>query len=245
MEHQEIEDKDLIDKYLLHQLTEEEENGFEEHLLFCNNCQKTLDDRKITIGLIRNNQQESHQKTLTIVKKTNKKKSSTYVILGIAAFVAVIFAITFLINILTEKSIIGKKISSNSFINDSIINNRTLAYNEDSQYQETYQLAEAYIEMPEFENFIKNNSNRAENLTLLSPKLTEKIKQNKPITINWTLQNTDFLNFVVFNNKGKLIFENKISSHFLYQQKLKPGLYYWQLETDEEALFTGKFIIEK
>ncbi|MDF1551048.1 MAG: hypothetical protein P1P88_24720, partial [Bacteroidales bacterium] len=139
----------------------------------------------------------------------------------------------------------GKKISFNTFINDSIINKKSSTFDETSQFSDkSNQVAEAYIKMPEFENFIKNNSIRAENITVLSPKSTEKVSTNELILINWVLQNTDSLNFIVFDNKAKIVFEEKIARSYKYLQKLKPGLYYWQLETSEEALFTGKFIVQ-
>ncbi len=249
MNHNDIINNDLIDKYLLNQLTEEEENGLEEHLLFCDECMDTLEKRKAIIGIIRNELPKEINQNKFAIPKTSKKPVINFsFLLKIAATLLVLVSITWLGILLSDKNKIGKNVVSLKSENidtitfkkeDSTIINKEF---NDEYEKNTNLLAEAYKIMPEFENFIEN-SVRAGNLEVLSPKFNYKFKPNEIIKIRWESADFDSLNFIVFDNKANIIFEKQIDTTYLFEQKLKPGLYYWQLETTEESVFTGKFII--
>ena len=69
MDHKEIEQKDIIDKYVLHKLTEVEENAFEEHLLYCKKCRQALSEMESIIYNI----QKSAQKGFDLNYSENSK----------------------------------------------------------------------------------------------------------------------------------------------------------------------------
>ncbi len=249
MDHNYIITNEIIDKYLLHQLQEGEESEFEEHILFCEECMETLEQRKATIGIIRNElPKEMNLRVSAISKKNKKPKLQFNFFLKIAASIILIVSFTWFGIYLFNKN--GEEIEAeiiepdnkDSVIEekkDSIIENKII----EKDIKEKKLLAVAYRTMPEFENYIKNPV-RGEELKVLSPKLNSQLKQNKELTIKWESSVHDSLNFVVFDNKANVVFEKKIASIHKYLQKLKPGLYYWQLETDDESLFTSKFTIK-
>ncbi len=77
------------------------------------------------------------------------------------------------------------------------------------------------------------------------PKNTDIFSQNLNIEFKWKSDlNMDFV-LVVLNNTGEILFEEPVSSPYLFKNELKPGLYYWQLETDLETFYTGKFAVQK
>ena len=51
MEHNYVINKEIIENYLLHRLSEKETDDFEEHLLYCKECRKLLAETKEMIGL--------------------------------------------------------------------------------------------------------------------------------------------------------------------------------------------------
>ena len=65
--------------------------------------------------------------------------------------------------------------------------------------------------------------------------------------IDFQWQKTDIKSLILslYNNQGKLIFQKEISSIYKFKQRLQPGLYYWQLETEDDIVYTGKFLVIK
>ena len=251
MDHNYIQNNDIIDKYLLHQLTEEEESELEEHLLFCDECLNALEKRKAIIGIIRNKlPDEINRQKLTDSEKIKKPKNKFTFFLKIAASIIFLVSLAWLGNLLLDENETGKRIVSLETLNDDSITGRNVDSTVehkiiDNNYTENkIQLAEAYKTLPEFENYIKNPV-RSEDLKVLSPALNKRFGQNEAISLNWKSPVYDSLSFIVFDNKAKVIFEKRIDSNYIFKQKLTSGLYYWQLETPEEALFTGKFTVQK
>ncbi len=248
MEHSYIIKNDIIDKYILYQLTAEQESELEEHLLFCEECSETYEKRRTVIAIIKN---ELPKEIMLREKISNKRKIisvKSFFFLKIAASVIIIFSLTRLcINLFSEKEQHNEAEIIEYKTEDSMVEKKTDSISENKiiknrEKQNNIQLAETFNPLPEFENFIKNPV-RSENLKVLLPKLNSKFKINETIRIEWEFEAFDSLIFVVFDNKAKLIFEKRIASNYIFLQNLKPGLYYWQLETLEEALFTGKFSI--
>jgi len=247
MDHNYIIDNDLIDKYLLYQLTKEEESELEEHLLFCDECLKTLGKRKKIIGIIRNKLPgEINRHNFNISKKNPAIKFTFF--LKIAASIIILVSFTWLGISLFDRNGKEKKVvivptdnkdSITEEAGDTIKEQKII---DSIKKEKNLQLAEAYRNLPEFENYIDNQL-RGDGLKVLSPASNSWFKPNEAILIKWNSTIHDSLIFIVFDNKAKIIFEKQIDTSYTYQQKLMPGLYYWQLETMEEALFTSKFTI--
>jgi hypothetical protein len=207
MDHKEIEQKDVVERYVLHQLSIEDENQFEEHLLYCGKCRRDLATmEQIIYGIQHEGRHE---------KRSDSKNKSLY-LYRIAAAVVLISVAIFLINY--------------------ILNNRETMSVLKTDY------ANAYIPSKTFENAIANIY-RSENFKIIVPKKSEEFNQYQSIKFEWDSKVYDNLNLVVFNNKEELIFEKKIASPYVYINNLQPGLYYWQLETDDESIYIDKIFI--
>lgn len=229
---------ELIENYILHQLSSEQENDFEEHLLFCINCQRELECIKKTIMLVRH---EIPENNLSSLREQKGRTISYKFILKIAALIAILMSFTYIISLLLN----NKSNSDYSLTQvDSIKKNQydTLK-NIEIQIQKNDILTQSYNKMPEFEKFIKN-SLRSENLIIIKPQNGQRLKIKQNIVIEWESNTYDTLNLVIFNNKAKVLLEKRNCRKYILENQLRQGLYYWQLETNEESLFTGKFLIQ-
>jgi hypothetical protein len=79
----------------------------------------------------------------------------------------------------------------------------------------------------------------------MSPKNTKTYIFSEQIDFQWQKPDIETLILGLYNNKGKLVFQKKITSVFHFKQVLQPGLYYWQLETEDDIVYTGKFSVVK
>ncbi|NJO89867.1 MAG: hypothetical protein HC831_13665 [Chloroflexia bacterium] len=97
MEHSEILNNDIIDQYLLHHLTEQEELEFEEHLLFCTNCQAELEKKKALAEIIREKQVKDLIESGTTVRLNNPTRFFSHFILKIAASIVIFLSVFWII----------------------------------------------------------------------------------------------------------------------------------------------------
>ncbi|NJO89866.1 MAG: hypothetical protein HC831_13660 [Chloroflexia bacterium] len=102
------------------------------------------------------------------------------------------------------------------------------------------QKEDGFKELPILENFIENQV-RAEQIEVIAPKKNQEFNLGASLTFEWKSGLMDSLNLVIFDNNANIIFEEKIGKTYQFSKQLKKGLYYWQLETHKESLFTGKF----
>lgn len=103
MDHEYIREQQIIDKYLLHKLSDTEETGFQEHLFFCDECQKELEASKKVINIIRaaaiEEEHERNNKILNPIVTGEKGKifvmftKRTFSLLALAASLALIITI--------------------------------------------------------------------------------------------------------------------------------------------------------
>ena len=142
---------------------------------------------------------------------------------------------------LVEQEISGEEIpASPDVITDTSLIAEPELQSEDEQQSELL-LAEAFRPSPMFENAIENQV-RSDGLTLLTPTNAQTFTTVDVIEFRWENAEKQ-LSLVIYNNKGNIIYEKKVKSPFTLNQTLQPGLYYWQLETEDEALYTLKFLI--
>ena len=102
-------------------------------------------------------------------------------------------------------------------------------------------LSEAFIPSPMFENLIENQV-RSDVLRIIAPVPSQVFQKTDTINFMWE-NGEEMFTLVVFNNKGHVVFEKAVGSPFRLSDLLQPGLYYWQLETEDEALQTYRFIV--
>ena len=99
-----------------------------------------------------------------------------------------------------------------------------------------------FTELLRFESQI-NQEYRSDAIEIISPKKSETYKSSENINFKWKKSAIENLNLGLYDNKGKLIFQKKITSNYHFKQVLPPGLYYWQLETEDDIVYTGKFSV--
>ncbi len=65
-----------------------------------------------------------------------------------------------------------------------------------------------------------------------------------PIAFRWSGAPAGDLVFTLLNNRAERVYQlQTIASSATVSEPLAPGLYYWQLETAEDLLYTGKFAV--
>ena len=102
--------------------------------------------------------------------------------------------------------------------------------------------AQAYKPLSYLEGAIDNQL-RGDDLKIITPPMSKGFSENEEITFNWETNNSQSFLLIIKDNTGKSVFETETPPPYKFQKKLKKGLYYWQLNTSDETLFTGKFLI--
>ncbi len=83
---------------------------------------------------------------------------------------------------------------------------------------------------------------RSESVTVLSPKVGETM-QDRP-TFKWEGMEGETVYLIVLDNLGNELFAFMTDKNqFVLPKKLSPGLYYLKLESEEDLLFLGKFVV--
>ena len=101
-----------------------------------------------------------------------------------------------------------------------------------------------FQKLPSFESQI-GQEYRSDAIEIISPKSIKTFISSENIDFQWQKADIKTLVLSLYNNQGKLIFQKEISSIFTFKQRLQPGLYYWQLETKDDIVYTGKFLVVK
>ncbi|MDZ7342158.1 MAG: hypothetical protein ONB27_12450, partial [candidate division KSB1 bacterium] len=95
--------------------------------------------------------------------------------------------------------------------------------------------------MPYLEAMI-DDVTRSFSLTVLSPKINEKLSGH--ILFQWQIDGATVASLKILNNRGEEIFAIKPEQNqLIFKEKLAPGLYYWKLESEEEVVYVGKFLV--
>ena len=235
----------IIENYLLHRLNESETTDFEEHLLYCQECRRLLVETKEIMALT---QYIAIHSTKVEARQIAQKKAPFFVpFMKAAAVLLITVCSAGIIWSLLQKPAkslvqsenktspvknIGDSISNRNVSHDSIINKIAINFSEKN-----------FQKLTSFEAQI-GQEYRSDAIEIISPKNMKMFSPSKNIDFQW--QKTDIKSLVLslYNNQGKLIFQKEISSIFILKQRLQPGLYYWQLETEADILYTGKFLVK-
>ncbi|MCK5839296.1 MAG: hypothetical protein KAG99_05575 [Bacteroidales bacterium] len=101
-----------------------------------------------------------------------------------------------------------------------------------------------FEENPMLESLLINDYRSHENLEILSPGLEEIFLLNDTIIFKWS-HTLDRARLKILNNRAVTVFEINIKGeYFKLEQELGIGVYYWKLNSSDENLFTGKFIVK-
>jgi len=237
----------IIENYLLHRLNERETTDFEEHLLYCKECRNLLVETKGIMTLAQymalHTSKEEPKKVAT---KKNVMLNLTWMKAASVLLIAICSAgIIWSLLQKPTKSLVqsenktnpGKNIkdsiSTKNISHDSLTNKLAINLREKS-----------FRELPGFEVQI-GQEYRSDAIEIISPKGMKTYISSENIDFKW--QKTDIKSLVLslFNNQGKLIFQKEISTNYILKQRLQPGLYYWRLETEDDIVYTGKFLVVK
>ncbi|RPH34077.1 MAG: zf-HC2 domain-containing protein [Bacteroidales bacterium] len=227
--------------YVLGRLTKSEEDLFEEHLLTCEHCQAQLEITEAIILGIKSSPKIEQDRNFSYNSKTAIVRYSVAASLALLLGVSAYFYLQRFNNqkdVLSDaqKSLLDSTHNSKEKDVNSI---KVLSETEKSNDKEL--LAVAYKPNPIFENAIENYV-RSGSIVIIKPALSAEVKSADMLSFEWE-NHTSTLVLVIFNNTGKMIFQKEVSSPFVLEDNLKKGLYYWQLESPNESLFTGKFLI--
>jgi hypothetical protein len=261
MEHLMICEQEIIEKYILHQLSNKQVDEFEEHLLYCSQCRDELVELKKTIGLVQYSakiykNQDVPDELNKVSNKTVEIRTMKAWILGstwikIAAITLLIFSICSVFYLFHNDSNITTIYEKNDEIATSQLNKNTSPITrhqsntnnipKTGQPKTNNKGSESYKESPIYENAIENTL-RSGNLEIISPIKSEKLTADKILIFKWKGEYQK-LKLSILNNKEKTIFEKPVQSPFQLPVALEKGLYYWQLEDEDEVVYVGRFFI--
>jgi hypothetical protein len=102
--------------------------------------------------------------------------------------------------------------------------------------------ADNFTVSPDLENLVNAHS-RALSIQVLSPLNEENFKER--ILFQWKADADDRLTLKILSNKEKTLQTVSVrGSRYVFSQKIPPGLYYWKLESKDELLYLGKFLVK-
>jgi hypothetical protein len=101
-------------------------------------------------------------------------------------------------------------------------------------------LAANFEPSPNLEDLVQTQF-RSTTIEVISPANGETVQS--PITFRWKLYDKRLTIKILSNKELTLVSSTLSRDSFTASKKFGPGLYYWKLETDDELLFAGKFLV--
>lgn len=262
-DHNLVTEREILEKYILGELPSDMEEGFEEHMLFCKECRDNYNKLQTTIL----GAQTTLEHTVYAKKKSNENTKRILastpfkIAAGIVVIISLSVVLMFLVKTTRNPSVVasysdslskyasdsdsvGKThINSDSIERDHLYekNNQSAGINQAKQ-PDLY--ADVFKPLSYLEGAIDNQL-RSETLKILSPKINAEFKEPAVILFDWEPYQNASLSLVIKDNKGKTVFESVVIAPFTYMRTLHAGLYYWQLNTEDETIYTGKFILRE
>ncbi len=232
-----------FDQYLSNKLSSGEMDAFEQHYFNCDSCFKELNLRRQVKGFFQEEassmfpeyienlrQKQKNSIDLTAENSSPGKKRINRKWFYTAA---AIFALFFLLTIPSE-------------LNDQNPINNINSVPPIESHQENY--AANFKPSPYLEGRVNDRYRNSYNISVSSPANSEKVKG--VIHFNWKIDKNgkgykEALTLIILNNLEENLFDFQVSeSQFTFEEPLSPGLYYWLLETNNETIYVGKFIVD-
>jgi uncharacterized protein YbaR (Trm112 family) len=232
---------EYYENYILGKLSDKDEELFEEHLLVCPYCQEQLLYFEQLIAATKSYSPEKQNQYRKITPATLKWFSIAASVLLVIGLSLVFYSSDKDTNIVQETGFVKdtlKKIQEKQKIIVTDKKQPTKIAEKKVQLKND----SAYRINPVFENAIQNIT-RSSSVEIISPKTSKIYACTDSIVFNWK-SNSEHLMLVVFNNTGEILFEKPVAIPFCFHKQLSAGLYYWQVENEDEALFTGKFSVK-
>lgn len=219
-----------------------------EHVESCINCKQQILN---TISLL------NEASVIKSIDRTSGNTKNLKLFLRIAAAIIVFGSLSLIFILKPDTEIIEDNHTQIALI-DTIINDSVAKQNSDSEKLKVEEenaidedsklvelLANNYTESTVFETLMQVEYRNVLNIKIRSPKNNQSYNSGNSIIFNWEEKIEDQIMLKIFNNTyfEPIITYRIVSSPFTMSNKLKKGLYYWKLETEEELLYVGKFII--
>jgi len=100
-----------------------------------------------------------------------------------------------------------------------------------------------FVQSPELEDMV-NNESRSSTIEVVSPRPGTTVHPR--VVFRWRTDLKSSLTLKVLTNREENVRTVTTNSgSFTLDTALKPGLYYWKLQTDDELLFVGKFLVRR
>lgn len=247
MNHKEAVSKNSAELYFKRELTPEEETAFEEHLLWCPECRdrvKMLEDtlEEIEIGQKLDFREGANKRT----GKEFRAKQGIYY-LRIAAGIILLLSITALAYfIVNERKLIRQLPAASDNSNDTLVKTREDRIPEPAKQdtdiyekakREPVHLAKNFVPDLFYERLVEEKYRNA-GLIILEP-LADTLTRIPVFKWRGAFPETLFLK--ILDNRAREVFEGSLDNGKLPPVSLNPGLYYWQLQDENETLYTGRF----
>jgi len=215
----------LIDEYLSGALSDEEKESFDEHCFGCDVCFRELRLREEMAGLIRD---EGEILFADYLEKRKTKKQGVFqtVLDKLSSF-----------NLTYQPRWVYATASVAVIVLCVVIYRTAFLPGNGDRFSANF------IPTPYLEEMITDVS-RSYSLVVLSPQIGDAVEGN--IQFQWEEIGEEPLSLKILNNRGEELFSStQTNHHYIFKQNLNPGLYYWKMESDEELLFVGKFLVGK
>lgn len=247
MNHRESEDKNIAELYLNRELTYGEELAFEEHMLSCRICRDRVHLLEETLQEIEIRQKKSFREAEN--RHTGKEIRAKHRIyyLRIAAAVILIMSISVLTYfIVSERKLTRQLPAASENLADTLLKTQEDRHpgpgiqNEginEKVKNEPVLMAKNFVPDPFYERLVEEKYRNAGKIILdpLSDTLTRI-----PV-FKWREPYPQTLILKILDNRAKEVFEDPLINGTVPAVSLKPGLYYWQLQDENETLYTGRF----
>lgn len=109
------------------------------------------------------------------------------------------------------------------------------------QQKEEKLLANNFAVSPNMEDLVQTQF-RSVSVEVITPDIGEIVHQ--PITFKWKEISEPLTLKILSNKERTLITAQVITNTYTTQKFFAPGLYYWKLETKDDLLYAGKFLIK-
>jgi len=235
--------EEWIEGYLRNELSDSDREIFEAHLLCCAECRKQIADGSRIYDSVEGYGARTIFQPAGKIDKHSKKLKPWIWFMAAAAGAALLIGLFLLPN------------QDTPFTRHQKVAEEILEKEEDSTRvteesrkdippppRERIANLEAFRVNPIYENQIGIQV-RAGTLEVDSPLDSVECSIGSSLEIRYQEAGADTLFFVLLNNLGTILLEEKVTSPYSLSMQFPEGLYYWQLTDEEESLHTGKIFI--
>jgi|GEM_PF-6848180 len=220
-------------------LSEKEISFIENHISKCDDCRKRLNEMKEE-DLEIDTDKELQNYKIARIQDYGRNKYYTW-----AAAVMIFIVLGIYFYFLPEKQVM---VENNKLLSDSVtISENTQIVEAPPEKEEAKNIVKKYnqedfVANNVLENFVDRNMRSEVGTKIISPAIGDTL--SVPINFMWGNEKGNYT-FELVNNRNKRISRKVLSNnHLVYNEKLNPGLYYWEILVNDKLEAVGKFYIK-